>query len=83
VGPYRDAFFERYGDWFYLGVMVVSILGSAATREAALEAGFDVIGYRRASDPNLELAFEEQAAEAEEVEEPPTPEPPPEGEDET
>jgi UDP:flavonoid glycosyltransferase YjiC (YdhE family) len=41
----------------------VSILGSAATREAALEAGFDVIGYRRARDPNVELAFEEQAAE--------------------
>lgn len=41
----------------------VSIIGSAATREAALEAGFDVIGYRRAGDPNMELAFEEQAAE--------------------
>jgi hypothetical protein len=23
-------FFERYGDWFYLGVMVISIVGSAA-----------------------------------------------------
>jgi UDP:flavonoid glycosyltransferase YjiC (YdhE family) len=41
----------------------VSILGSAATHEPALKAGFDVIGYRRARDPNVELAFEEQAAE--------------------
>jgi TRAP transporter TAXI family solute receptor len=28
-------FFERYGDWFYLGVMVVSILGSAAAAVAS------------------------------------------------
>jgi TRAP transporter TAXI family solute receptor len=28
-------FFERYGDWFYLGVMVVSILGSAAAALAS------------------------------------------------
>jgi UDP:flavonoid glycosyltransferase YjiC (YdhE family) len=40
----------------------VSVLVSAATREAALEGGFEVIGYRRTPDPNTERAFEEQAA---------------------
>jgi UDP:flavonoid glycosyltransferase YjiC (YdhE family) len=40
----------------------VSALASAATGEAALEAGFDVIGFRRTPDPNTRLAFEEQAA---------------------
>jgi UDP:flavonoid glycosyltransferase YjiC (YdhE family) len=40
----------------------VSVLASAATRQAALEAGFEVIRYRRTSDPNMELAFEQQAA---------------------
>jgi UDP:flavonoid glycosyltransferase YjiC (YdhE family) len=40
----------------------VSALASAATRQAALEAGFDVIGFRRTPDPNTWLAFEEQAA---------------------
>jgi UDP:flavonoid glycosyltransferase YjiC (YdhE family) len=41
----------------------VSVLASAATREAAVRAGFEVIGYRRAPAPNTELAFEQQAAE--------------------
>ncbi len=26
----QETFFEKYGDWFYLGVMAVSLLGSAA-----------------------------------------------------
>jgi TRAP transporter TAXI family solute receptor len=30
-----QTFFERYGDWFYLGVMVLSILGSAAAALAS------------------------------------------------
>jgi MGT family glycosyltransferase len=41
----------------------VSVLASAATRPAALDAGFDVIGYDRAPDPEMETAFEQQAAE--------------------
>jgi UDP:flavonoid glycosyltransferase YjiC (YdhE family) len=40
----------------------VSVLASAATRAAAMEAGFEVIGYRRATDPNVDVAFEQQAA---------------------
>jgi UDP:flavonoid glycosyltransferase YjiC (YdhE family) len=40
----------------------VCVLVSAATRQAALDAGFDVIGYRRAPDPKMDIAFEQQAA---------------------
>jgi hypothetical protein len=40
----------------------VSVPASAATRAAALEAGFEVIGYRRATDPNVDVAFEQHAA---------------------
>jgi MGT family glycosyltransferase len=40
----------------------VSVLTSAATRQPALDAGFDVVGYRRAPDPEMETAFEQQAA---------------------
>ncbi len=40
----------------------VSALTSAATRAAALTAGFEVISYRRTPDPDVELAFEHQAA---------------------
>jgi UDP:flavonoid glycosyltransferase YjiC (YdhE family) len=40
----------------------VWVLVSAATREEARKAGFEVVGYRRAPDPNMELAFEQQAA---------------------
>jgi TRAP transporter TAXI family solute receptor len=32
-------FFERYGDWFYLGVMVLSILGSALAGLASAASG--------------------------------------------
>ena len=32
----------------------VCVLGSAATREPAADAGFDVVGYRRAPDPNMD-----------------------------
>jgi UDP:flavonoid glycosyltransferase YjiC (YdhE family) len=40
----------------------VSVLASAATCGEALRAGFEVVRYRRARDPNMELAFEQQAA---------------------
>jgi MGT family glycosyltransferase len=39
------------------------VLASAATRDPALQAGFEVIRYKRARDPNMHLAFEEQAPE--------------------
>lgn len=40
----------------------VWVLASAATRTPAVKAGFNVVGYRRAPDPNVEIAFEQQAA---------------------
>jgi MGT family glycosyltransferase len=40
----------------------VCVLASAATRQPALDAGFDVVGYRRTPDPDMETAFEDQAA---------------------
>jgi UDP:flavonoid glycosyltransferase YjiC (YdhE family) len=40
----------------------VWVLTSAATRPAAMDAGFDVVGYQRSPDPELESAFEQQAA---------------------
>ena len=39
----------------------VCVLGSAATRQPAADAGFDVVGYRRAPDPNMDASFEQQA----------------------
>jgi len=39
----------------------VRVLVSAATRERALRAGFEVVGFRRARDPDMDVAFEEQA----------------------
>jgi UDP:flavonoid glycosyltransferase YjiC (YdhE family) len=41
----------------------VCVLASAATRRPALDAGFDVLDYGRAPDPDMETAFEQQAAE--------------------
>jgi UDP:flavonoid glycosyltransferase YjiC (YdhE family) len=41
----------------------VCVLGSAATRQPAMDAGFDVVGYNRAPDPEMGIAFEQQAAE--------------------
>ena len=41
----------------------VRVLASAATRGEAVGAGFEVVGYRRAPDPDMDLAFEQQAAE--------------------
>jgi UDP:flavonoid glycosyltransferase YjiC (YdhE family) len=40
----------------------VCVLASAATRQPAVDAGFDVVGYRRSRDPKLDTAFEQQAA---------------------
>jgi MGT family glycosyltransferase len=40
----------------------VSVLASAATREPAVDAGFDVVRYRRSRDPKMDTAFEQQAA---------------------
>jgi UDP:flavonoid glycosyltransferase YjiC (YdhE family) len=42
----------------------VCVLASSATHQAAVDAGFDVVGYRRARDPDLETAFEDQAERA-------------------
>jgi len=39
----------------------VCVLGSAATRQPAANAGFDVVSYRRAPDPNMDASFEQQA----------------------
>ena len=39
----------------------VCVLASSATQQAAVDAGFDVVGYRRARDPDLKTAFEDQA----------------------
>jgi UDP:flavonoid glycosyltransferase YjiC (YdhE family) len=41
----------------------VCVLASAATRQPAVDAGFEVVGYRRAPDPEMDTAFEQQAAE--------------------
>jgi UDP:flavonoid glycosyltransferase YjiC (YdhE family) len=41
----------------------VCVLTSSATRQPAVEAGFDVVSYRRSPDPNADTAFEKQAAE--------------------
>jgi UDP:flavonoid glycosyltransferase YjiC (YdhE family) len=40
----------------------VVVLASAATRQPAVDAGFDVVGYRRGRDPKMDTAFERQAA---------------------
>jgi UDP:flavonoid glycosyltransferase YjiC (YdhE family) len=40
----------------------VCVLASAATRQPAADAGFDVVGYDRAPNPEMETAFEQQAA---------------------
>jgi len=40
----------------------VRVLASAATRQPAVHAGFDVVGYRRGCDPDMDTAFEKQAA---------------------
>src|SRR6266540_113004 len=39
----------------------VRVLVSAATRQPAVLAGLEVVGYRRARDPDMDVAFEEQA----------------------
>src|SRR6266540_6523956 len=39
----------------------VCVLVSTATRQPALLAGLEVVGYRRARDPDMDVAFEEQA----------------------
>ena len=40
----------------------VCVLASVATRQPAVDAGFEVVGYRRGRDPDMDTAFEEQAA---------------------
>ncbi len=39
----------------------VAVLGSGETREAAERLGFEVTSYRRSPDPDVRVAFEEQA----------------------
>jgi UDP:flavonoid glycosyltransferase YjiC (YdhE family) len=41
----------------------VCVLTSAATHQPALEAGFDVVSYDRAPDPEMKIAFEQRAGE--------------------
>jgi MGT family glycosyltransferase len=41
----------------------VHALTSGATRQPAAAAGFDVVGYQGLGDPNMDIAFEHQAAE--------------------
>jgi UDP:flavonoid glycosyltransferase YjiC (YdhE family) len=41
----------------------VAVLGSGATRTAAEQLGLEVVGYRRSPDPEVSVAFEEQADE--------------------
>ena len=40
----------------------VCVLTSSATRQLAVDAGFDVVSYRRSPNPNADTAFEKQAA---------------------
>jgi UDP:flavonoid glycosyltransferase YjiC (YdhE family) len=42
---------------------LVCVLTSSATHQPAVDAGFDVVGYRRSPDPNADIAFEKQAGE--------------------
>src|SRR4051794_38080914 len=39
----------------------VAVLASAATRSAAARAGLPVVGFRRSPDPDVRVAFEDQA----------------------
>jgi UDP:flavonoid glycosyltransferase YjiC (YdhE family) len=41
----------------------VCVLSSGVTRQPAVGCGFDVVGYRRAPDPKMGTAFEQQAGE--------------------
>lgn len=41
----------------------VTVLGSGRTRDAARRLGLRVVGYERSPDPDVEVAFEAQAAE--------------------
>jgi MGT family glycosyltransferase len=40
----------------------VCVLASSATRQRAVDSGFDVVNYQRSREPNMDVAFEEQAA---------------------
>lgn len=40
----------------------VYVLASAATRQLAMDAGFEVVSYSRGRDPMTDIAFEKQAA---------------------
>lgn len=73
----QETFFERYGDWFYLGVMVLSVVGtgfagllsqeSAARRRRAM-AGLDrllaMLAAIRAEENEAALVNYEHAADA-------------------
>lgn len=73
----QETFFERYGDWFYLGVMVLSVLGSAAagllgvesaTRRKRAMADLNrlvvLLGAMRTAPDESELAAMEREADA-------------------
>lgn len=73
----QETFFERYGDWFYLGVMALSMLGtggaailsrdSAARRRRAMSGLDELLALLpdiRACEDELELPRFEQQADA-------------------
>ena len=73
----QETFFERYGDWFYLGVMVLSVLGSgaagllgveSATRRKRAMADLNrlvvLLGAMRTAPDESELAAMEREADA-------------------
>jgi hypothetical protein len=72
-----ETFFEKYGDWFYLGVMALSILASAgaallsrmnARRRAGVMAGLSrlvaILAEARAAESEAALAEAEREADA-------------------
>jgi TRAP-type uncharacterized transport system substrate-binding protein len=73
----QETFFERYGDWFYLGVMALSLLGSGAAgllgyessaRRKQAMAGLGrlvaLLGTMRTAEDEAELAAMEREADA-------------------
>lgn len=73
----QETFFERYGDWFYLGVMALSLLGSGAAgllgyessaRRKRAMAGLGhlvaLLGAMRTAGDEAELAAMERQADA-------------------
>src|SRR5918997_766500 len=60
-----QTFFERYGDWFYLGVMVLSIAGSALAGVASAASGRSRSRTMALLDELLSIIQKARAAESE------------------